>query len=332
MRFLICPGMARSGTTFLWQQLSGNKDIFNISKDQELRYLGKERVTFKGYMTRFHTTDPSKIFLDVSPIYLFKSPTVVENMKNILRGHEVRFILHVRSPMEHAYSLYLHQIRETISRHGHMRPGLVGKGRFEAGSVNQYIFDRPSYFLKRPLRIVEFVEGVIRNFGRESLAFVDFNREFGTDAPASKLEKLLNVRLKPFDYSQTTNRGGNQLPAYIYGGENGITFEAGDLVYSVEPRTMILVAGRNSTKSWPNVEPQLAAQIFNGAGLWTTYVPKQRVQELFERHFEKPWQRLSSLLDYDFLASVQHKDLVTYKTMPLTYVKNVAGIRIEDDL
>jgi hypothetical protein len=69
----------------------------------------------------------------------------------------------------------------------------------------------------------------------------------------------------------------------------------------------------------------------NGANLWTTYVPKKRTQELFERHFESEWRRLGDLLEYDFLASVVHKDLMTHKSMPLTFLKHVAGVSIDDD-
>lgn len=330
MRFLICPGMARGGTTFLWRQIAKNDAIFNISKDQELRYLARKNADLDGYLQRFRTADASRIFFDVSPIYLFKTPQVMENIKRVLASHEVFFNLNIRSPMDHAYSLYLHRIRGHVARLGHGKSALVGKDLYEAGAVNQFIFDSTEYFLRRPLRIADFVESILNNFGRDAMTFIDFNKEFGTPAPVAKLEKMLGVRLEPFDYSQTTNRGGNKLPTYIYGGEEGMTFEAGDMVYKIEPRTLLLVGGRNSTRSWPNVDPLRAAQVMNGANLWTTFVPKERVQELFERHFEKEWRRLSDLLEYDFLSSVQHKDFITYKSMPLRYVERVAGVSIDN--
>jgi len=326
VRFLICPGMARAGTTFLWQQLNKNSDMFNFSRNQEVRYLSRPKASFLEYLEQFHTADPDKIFLDVSPIYLYRVDNVLKNLKDILADHQVSFVVNIRSPMEQAYSLYLHRIRGHISVLGGASFKGAGQELFEARAINQSIFDSDSYFAARNLKIAPFIKGVIENFGRESLTFIDFNREFGTAGPAAKVENLLRKPLQEFDYSEQVNRGGNALPWYVYGGAKGTTFEWEGRTFIIDPQTLVLISSRMHTQSWTGVDPMQAAQALNGAALWTRFLPRERVEERFNRHFAKQWQRLSELLEYDFLKSVNHKDIVTARSFPPDYLDDVEGV------
>lgn len=326
MRFLICPGMARAGTTFLWEQLTKNTETFNISKTQELTYLQTRHADFEEYLECFQTRDESKIFLDVSPVYLFRGARVIENIERILGGHQVFIVLSVRSPIEQSYSLYMHQIRGHVSRLENKRSVFVSREVHDAGWVNHYLFDCNTFFESKPLQIADFVEGFIAYAGREAITFIDFHRDFGTTVPGDRLEAMLGISLKPFDYSERANQGRNQLPWYVYGGPGGATVEFNDRNFTIAPRTLVLVGGRGGTRSWQDVDPMRAAQILSSAALWTRYVSQDRVEELFDRHFKAQWQRLSKALSYDFLSAIRHKELVVNRLAPPLYLGRVPGV------
>ena len=196
----------------------------------------------------------------------------------------------------------------------------------EAGWINHYLFDSDTFFETRPLQIAEFTEAFIEYAGRDAITFVDFHKDFGTPAPVGRLEAMLGVSLEPFDYSERANQGRSQLPWYIYGGGEGATVEFNDHAFFVAPRTLVLVGGRGGTRSWQDVAPMRAAQVLGGAALWTRYVPRERVETLFDRHFKEQWQRLSDALNYDFLNAVQHKDLVVNRLAPPLYLGKVEGV------
>ena len=113
-KFLIVPGLPKSGTTFLYAQLSKQLDNFNIpSLRKEIDYF-RRGESLSEYRKQFETNDENKVYLDCSPLYADDIKTNTLKVKNCLAGHEVKIMFCMRNPFERMYSHYLHDIAQNF--------------------------------------------------------------------------------------------------------------------------------------------------------------------------------------------------------------------------
>jgi len=116
MKFLIIPGFAKSGTTFLYEQLANSGAPVNLPKRKEVDYF-RNAKNLAGYLDQFQTADPDKVFIDASPLYGLLNSGTASNIKKVLKDHEVKFVFCLREPLSRAYSQYMHDIN---MRMGHI--------------------------------------------------------------------------------------------------------------------------------------------------------------------------------------------------------------------
>jgi hypothetical protein len=128
----IIVGAAKSGTTSLFHYLKQHPEVFVPAKKEGM-FFSNMAGNFKGprneiynneviktldiYKLLFSGVLNEKAIGDISPDYLYYYEESIRNIKNIL-GNEVKIIIILRTPIEGAYSRYLHQARdgtETLS-------------------------------------------------------------------------------------------------------------------------------------------------------------------------------------------------------------------------
>src|SRR6056297_2673206 len=130
--FLIV-GASKSGTSSIYHYLNQHPEIFLSNIQKEGRYFSQMKGNFSGpgdtrvdaaiirnieqYKMLFQNYNNEKAVGDISPEYLWFHERAIPLIKSVL-GTEVKIIIISRSPVERAYSGYLHfkrDTRETLS-------------------------------------------------------------------------------------------------------------------------------------------------------------------------------------------------------------------------
>lgn len=126
-------GASKSGTTSLYHYLKQHPDIFLSDKQKEGRYFSQMEGNYNGpgdsnvdltitrsfddYKTLFSGYNGEKAVGDISPEYLYFYEKAIPQIKKDLND-EVKIVIILRSPVERAFSGYLHfkrDRRETLS-------------------------------------------------------------------------------------------------------------------------------------------------------------------------------------------------------------------------
>ncbi len=129
----IVVGASKSGTTSLYHYLKQHPDIFLSDKQKEGRYFSKMEGNYSGpgdanvdlsiirnleeYKALFSNYIGEKAIGDISPEYLYFYKNAIPQIKKDLND-EVKIIIILRSPIDRAFSGYLHfkrDSRETLS-------------------------------------------------------------------------------------------------------------------------------------------------------------------------------------------------------------------------
>lgn len=130
--FLIV-GASKSGTSSIYHYLKQHSEIFLSNIQKEGRYFSQMEGNFSGpgdtrvdaaitrnieqYNALFQDYNNEKAVGDISPEYLWFHEKAIPLIKSVL-GNDVKIIIILRSPVERAYSGYLHfkrDKRETLS-------------------------------------------------------------------------------------------------------------------------------------------------------------------------------------------------------------------------
>lgn len=130
--FLIV-GASKSGTSSIYHYLRQHPEIFLSNIQKEGRYFSQMEGNFNGpgdarvdaeitrtleqYKALFQNYNNEKAVGDISPEYLYFHEEAIPLIKSVL-GNNVKIIIILRSPVERAYSGYLHfkrDKRETLS-------------------------------------------------------------------------------------------------------------------------------------------------------------------------------------------------------------------------
>lgn len=235
-KHLIIPGMAKAGTTFLFDQLARDTGVFNVPKIKELNYLSKnaDRISLKGYHELFPEARPDRIFLDASPAYLQAPTPVADNIKRLLADRDVKFIITLRDPVRTMWSHYLHDLKSTICPIVR-KPNPRSFSLFEPSVLKRYFKNRSRHVAA----LCKAFPGQVTGLHMTSLF------QPGT---AETIGRFLGETVTPFRSEKVSNPGG-WLPYFRYGGRQGQEFVQGDTVYALPPRALLLVSNDRSELS-----------------------------------------------------------------------------------
>jgi len=248
MKFLIVPGFAKSGTTFLYEQLVQSGASLNIPEFKELDYF-ITRSGFSGYLENFKTADPEKVFLDASPLYSISGKNIRRRIQETLRGHEVKFIFCLREPIARAYSHYMHDVSSHFYLYGHAPYSF-----YSADALKKYF-----------VPLAREVQAYIDMFGEENVSAFGFEST-GPDLAADILEYIGLDKDWKLNFSVNPARG-NSIPRVHYDSKRHITLQNNGVLYAVPPRTF-LIASTRFPQYRPDFPEEFANILKDNAATW----------------------------------------------------------------
>lgn len=234
MKFLIIPGMAKAGTTYLFDQLSINPE-FIPTKRKEVSYLTHSR-SLDGYLSLFtDSTKESKVYLDASPQYLTRGAGAINNMEVAFKGFEVTFLIGLREPFGKIFSHYLHDLKSHVSFFDIRDYLQLDHGIYGLNCLKKYL-----------VRHAPSTARIGEVFGKESILGFSIKRSIDTLNESNLLETRLGlsskITLKKESYS---NRGG-WIPRVIYHSSRHVEVVVDGVVYAIPPRALLVINGNHS--------------------------------------------------------------------------------------
>ncbi|WP_156961959.1 sulfotransferase domain-containing protein [Cobetia amphilecti] len=236
MKHLIIPGLAKAGTTFLYDYLSNHgNDIFNKPVRKETRYFSKNR-DLEGIEDYYPDASIRKIYLDATPSYLSSpnSGKIISNIETALLGKDVYFVICLRNYFDRIVSHYLHDL----------------KGAYK--NSNKWSWNQGDYTLYSKRAIDKYFSSyanecrtLVDKFGHERVLGLS-TKDTYSEKSINSINAMLDVELPLGDFTQISNPGG-WLPKLIYGGDKGIEFHDGQHLIFVPAYTLLCV---NNNRSW----------------------------------------------------------------------------------
>ena len=265
-KHLIIPGMAKSGTTFLWDQFVNRTEHVNFSTPKEIGYLAVGD-DWDRYMTNFPNADEKKVFLDSTPQYCDSYKAFSENTALMLKGKEVQIMFCLRDPVARAFSHYRHDLST------HSWTSFMGDYSFlSEGSLRRYV--RP-YF--------DIVKTLQNKFGTENVHGFSFKQSSGKlPKPVHKMLGL--ARNWQLDFNINPALGGG-LPRLAYDPERPTLIAQNGKIYKLPPKTL-LVSTTLFSQLYENYPEDLGRKVLSHAANWT--------QELDRSVFSSAWKDIQS--------------------------------------
>jgi len=115
MKFFICAGSGKSGTTSLYHMLKSHPEICMANKKEDNYFINSNTPSLKEYTSKYfphYDKDKHKILGSVSPAYLFY-PEAKQKIFNLL-GSDTKIFFVLRNPIDFAYSHYWMSYRRGI--------------------------------------------------------------------------------------------------------------------------------------------------------------------------------------------------------------------------
>ena len=221
MKFLIIPGFAKAGTTFLFEALKDSGAPINIPIRKEVDYLrgGNDKAT---YLAQFESQDSDKVFLDASPMYSMSGQDTIRNIKKCLKADDVKVLFCLRDSISRAYSHYMHDICTHFFLYAH------GPYSFYSPAVLRYYF--------KPIAPV--IASYIKSFGAENVSAFGF-KSTGQKLPTDVLDFLSLPKTWKLDLSKNPALGG-ALPRIYYDKDRYLTVRSGADLYALPPRNLLI--------------------------------------------------------------------------------------------
>lgn len=299
MRLLVSPGLPRSGTTYLFEQLAHrNRLLFNIPLEKETNFF-EQHADKKTFLKMFRNYQSDRYFVDYTPSYLISRGNPI---KNILRmdACEKKIIVHLRNPVDQIFAHYLHDIKSHIAKRQY--GDQVGRILFDPSVIKKYLAKRAS-----ALKILTSELGI------ENILVINFHKDLqSTDKLTEKVSRFLGLDLLEFA-DQVVSPGG-WLPYYVYGGMSGASVASGSKVYRVAKGDLLLVDG-HETCLWHGVSPQAAYELILGSATWTRELSSEQFDILYNELHEDWLNVLSTLNQRE--ESYQMSGPLTAKSAPL---------------
>lgn len=278
---ILCPGMARAGTTWLHSQLANaqNTHHFDFGKTKESEvFTGEQDHPWDWY---YPDAGQGRASVDVSPYYLSHwSPWIDNILAHQFRS--VKVILMLREPVEQLWSHYLHDIRAHISR------------RYMGDEVNFSLW-KPETLYRYCAKRAGSVRRLISAFGRENVLAVNYHTDLeDLGALEGKLSNFLGFPLTGFSpVRENFNEG---MPYFVFGA-GGIETVIDDRPVHVPENTMLLVNGSRSA-IWPNTWQPTAAKLMLTASMWTRGLSQGHIDRL-SALFRQDWREICDTLSLD---------------------------------
>lgn len=248
MKFLIIPGFAKSGTTFLFEQLAKSGAPINLPKRKEVDYF-RSATSFEGYLDQFETQDPDKVFLDASPLYGLPGADTASVIKKALKGHDVKIIVCLREALSRAYSHYMHDISTHFFLYGH------GPYSFYSAAV-----------LKKYLHpLSPIVRDYVKTFGKPNVSGFGF-KSTGPNLREDVLDFLSLPKDWELDFSVNPAAGAS-IPRLYYDADRYLTVRSGKELYALPPKTF-LMANIRYQQFRPDFPSKIAALLMKNAASW----------------------------------------------------------------
>ena len=282
-RLLISPGMARSGTTYLYSQFAAqNKEFFNTPRRKENNFFVNS-CSVPEFKELFPSDfDGSKYSIDYSPGY-FASPTNwLENMLKFPAAKK-KIIIHLRNPVDQMFAHYLHDVKSHLAKREYGDD--VDRPFFRINVLKRYLAKR-----------ADVVRRLVSELGSDNVLALNFHKEIpSTPETTPKIARFLDLPLKPFS-SQVVGPGG-WTPHYVYGGSNGLNIAIGLNIRRVPARALLLV-NSNETMIWDDVEPGVASKLIAGSSSWTREILPEQFDSLYS-YLRDDWIGILEALNQD---------------------------------
>jgi hypothetical protein len=290
MKLLICPGLPRCGTTYLFHQLaSTGRAAFNVPRTKETNYFSRfPRLDEKLFRSMYTDYSDDKYFLDFSPAYLADSRAIFR-MAESSHYHDIRMIINLRHPVDQAYAHYLHDLKAHISRGERPDPYYPF---FCAASLRKYLIKRAP-----AIRILTDA------LGRDKIFPINFHTDL---ADLDSLRSRLCEFLKTDEISLAPERisPGGWMPYYVYGGAEGCDIAVADAIRTVPANHFLLVNGPESL-IWDDVSDGVAFSLLRGATSWTRRIDRIQAQKFYDIVHNDFMEVLALLeLDRDSFGSI----------------------------
>ncbi len=269
IRHLIVPGMAKSGTTFMWDQFVNRTDRVNFYPGKEIGYLAVGN-DIDAYENFFSSKDNSKVYIDATPQYGDTYKEFAENAKACLKDRETQVIFCLRDPIARAFSHYRHDLST------HFWSSAMGDySFFSEGALRRYV---------RPYN--DIVKTLINTFGAENVHGYSF-KQSKEKLPAKVLKFMGLPKSWKLDLNINPAPGGG-LPRVVYDQHRSTMIEQDGAIYKL-PAESLLICTNLFTHIIHKYPPDLARKFTSHSSNWT--------KELDRAKFGKTWTAIQK--DYD---------------------------------
>jgi hypothetical protein len=133
---VICPGVQKSGTSFIWNSLRKHPRIGKaFAKEVDFYIKGTYERGIEYYATHFESDPGNKLLVDFSPKYLMipESPRLIYNT-----NRSAKFIFLLRNPVTRAYSHFQYQA-DLYTRHQNDIPNMPCVDRVARVTFKEYL-------------------------------------------------------------------------------------------------------------------------------------------------------------------------------------------------
>ena len=268
-KYLIVPGMAKSGTTFMWDQFVNRTDRVNYYKGKEIGYLAVGQ-DLERYDKFFSTHDDSKVYLDATPQYGDTYKEFAANAKEALKDGETQIIFCLRDPIARAFSHYRHDLST------HFWSSAMGDySFFSEGALRRYV--RPYHDIVKTLQ---------NAFGAENVHGYSF-KQSKDKLPAKVLDFMGLPKNWKLDLNINPAPGGG-LPRVVYDKRRDTLVEQDGQIYRL-PAKSLLICTNLFTQLIDNYPADLAERFTGYSANWT--------KDLDRSKFGKTWTAIQK--DYD---------------------------------
>ena len=273
-KFLIVPGLPKSGTTFLYAQLSKQLDNFNIpSLRKEIDYF-RRGESLSEYRKQFETNDENKVYLDCSPLYADDIKTNTLKVKNCLAGHEVKIMFCMRNPFERMYSHYLHDIAQN----------------FQIMAQAAHSIYMPSVMSRYLYPLAERIKYYKEQFGEENVC--GFSFASNDDKAEDFVRDFAELPEEwGFDYSKNPAQGFTS-PTTYFSDQTDLTIATSGSLY-VLPKNDMLVANRQFSSLHRNISSQIGNNIMKN----TAFIDREFDGTLLKESSNLIWDDYERTLD-----------------------------------
>ena len=197
----MCIGAAKSGTTSLYNILKQHPNIYSPSF-KEPHFFDIDKNYEKGldwYESTYYKDVNKKISIDYTPSYFFNSKAPERIFKAF--GRDMKFVLILRSPIDRAYSHYLHSKRDEEEPLTFLQAIAEEDKRLYQYSINNnnILSLRHSYYNQSLYGLM--MERYLEYFSLKNFFIIDFETDFIKNRKETIDNLILFMCLESFDFN-----------------------------------------------------------------------------------------------------------------------------------